>query len=149
MNVPDRSADGAMMTRAARLLERAWSPYSGIRVACVLRLTDGTLVDGVNVENTSLGLTICAERNALAAALAGGASAPGGAGPAVEQIVFTSNSEHVTVPCGACRQVIAELAPGARIVFARQGKIVREWPTIHALLPEAFDGRWKGPGSGR
>lgn len=149
MNGPSPADDGALMARAARLLDRAWSPYSGIRVACVLRLSDGTLVDGVNVENTSLGLTICAERNALAAALAGGAAAPGGSGPTVERIVFTSNSDHVTVPCGACRQVIAELAPAARIIFARDGQVVRQWPSIHALLPEAFDGRWKGPAAGR
>jgi cytidine deaminase len=137
-----------MVARAGRLLDRAWAPYSGIRVACVLRTGDGALFEGVNVENSSLGLTICAERNALAAAVTAGAAVGGGAAAAVDLVVFTSNSGHVTVPCGACRQVMAELAPAARIVFARNGRVEREWPSIGALLPEAFDGRWKDPGAG-
>lgn len=139
---------GSILARAGQLLERAWSPYSGIRVACVVRLEDGRLFEGVNVENSSLSLTICAERNALGAAMAGGAGRPDGAGPAVDLIVFASNSGDVTVPCGACRQVIAELAPNARIVYGRDGRVEREWPSVHALLPDAFDGRWKGSRSG-
>ncbi len=136
--------DTDLLARAEALLSRAHSPYSGISVAAVLVAADGRVFEGVNVENASLGLTVCAERNALGAAVtAGAARIPGG----IVTILFTSNHPEVRVPCGACRQVIAELAPAARVLFGRNGRIEREWPAPSALLPDAFDGTWNGDAS--
>jgi len=132
--------DLELLARAEALLPRAHSPYSGISVAAVALTEDGRVFEGVNVENTSLGLTVCAERNALGAAVTAGAG--GTAGGRIRTLVFTSNHDAVRVPCGACRQVLAELAPDARVLYGRGGAIEREW-RIADLLPDAFDGTWK------
>jgi cytidine deaminase len=150
MNDRPKISDAELLSRAEDLLARAYGRYSTVRVAAVVVLDDGTLHDGVNVENSSLGLTICAERNALFGAVTDGAAvAPGVAGPRPVRILFTSNSDDVTVPCGACRQVIRELAPLAEIVFGRNGAILARWTSIDELLPFAFDGGWDSsrPGS--
>lgn len=140
--------DAALLAEAEGLLARAYSPYSSIRVAAVALAADGRRFGGVNVENSSLGLSICAERNALARAVA-----EGGIDPATRRgivaVVFTSNHPDVAVPCGACRQVLHELAPGAHVSYGRQGRIVRTWASTRELLPDAFDGTWKAGEAGR
>jgi len=98
----------ALKHAAAAALPAAYSPYSGFRVAAALWNEDGRIITGVNVENASYGLTICAERNALAAAVVQGARAIRGA------VVLCSGPTAIT-PCGACRQVLAELAPDAEL----------------------------------
>lgn len=145
---PPAPGDLELLARAEGLLDRAFAPYSGIHVACVVELEDGSVHEGVNVENASLGLTICAERNALFRAVAAGAGVPGRhAGPAIVRVLFTSNSDHVVVPCGACRQVLAELAPKAVVLFGRDGVLRTRWASPAVLLPEAFDGTWLGDAS--
>lgn len=136
-------SDEELLARAEALLASAHSPYSGVAVAAVALADDGRLFSGVNVENTSLGLTVCAERNALGQAVAAGAAGRGAPGRRIVTIAFTSNHPDVRVPCGACRQVIAELAPSARIVYGRDGRVVSVWDNVHRLLPEAFDGSWR------
>jgi cytidine deaminase len=146
MTAGDRDLD--LLSRAEALLPFAHSPYSGVAVAAAVLTDTGEVFGGVNVENTSLGLTICAERNALAQAVAAGAT--GMAAPSGRRIVaiaFTSNNANVRTPCGACCQVISELAPEARLLFGRGGRVERVWNRISDLLPEAFDGSWKIPGA--
>jgi cytidine deaminase len=136
--------DQQLLAQAEALLPHAHNPYSGIAVSAVVLLNDGRFFGGVNVENSSLGLTICAERNALAQAVAHGPlGGRASRSSHVSAIAFTSNHEAINVPCGACRQVIAELAPLARILYGRDGRILREWESVRDLLPEAMDGRWK------
>lgn len=134
--------DLALLALAEAYLANAYSPYSRVRVAAVALDSDGRTYSGVNVENSSLGLTVCAERNALFRAVGEGAFDPG-KGRSITTLVFTSNHPDVAVPCGACRQVMRELAPQARILFGREGRILRQWDSIGDLLPEAFDGTWK------
>lgn len=138
------ASDLDILHEAEALLVRSHNIYSGVAVAAVVVADDGRRFGGVNVENTSLGLTVCAERNALGQAVAAGAAGwralPG---RHITTIVFTSDNEAVRVPCGACRQVISELAPAARIIFGRGGRIERQWSNISELLPEAFDANWK------
>jgi cytidine deaminase len=143
----DRRSDLELLAEAEALLARAHNPYSGVAVAAIVVTDDGRRFPGVNVENTSLGLTVCAERNALASAVAAGAAGQAAGAVKITTIVFTSNNPAVRRPCGACCQVISELAPAASILFGRNGIIERAWDSIAALLPEAFDGSWKRAGS--
>jgi cytidine deaminase len=107
---------------------RAYAPYSKFAVGAALRTVDGTVFGGVNVENSSFGLTICAERNAVFAAVASGARD-------FEAIAVHGDAGSLP-PCGACRQVLAEFAPQLRVIWRRGGS-----PAVSSLadlLPECF-----------
>jgi cytidine deaminase len=122
--------DDALLASARETMEKAYAPYSGFRVGAALLADDGSVHTGCNVENASYGLTICAERTAVAAAVARGASG-------FRRIAIVSDGTGTVAPCGACRQVLSELAPGIGIVSEGGGER-REW-TLDELLPEPFD----------
>ncbi|MEZ5978632.1 MAG: cytidine deaminase [Planctomycetota bacterium] len=115
---------------AGAVAERAHAPYSKLRVGAAVVDRAGRVVVGCNVENASYGLTVCAERTALASARAVGL------GP-IDLVVLTSSAGAIP-PCGACRQVLLELAPEAWVV-AFGGGSVRAW-SVRDLLPSAFEG---------
>lgn len=123
--------DEALIKAAEEVRENAHAPYSGLHVGAAVLDTEGNVYAGSNVENASFGLTICAERTALFSAVADGALARG----IVKVAVVTKNG---SMPCGACRQVILELAPRADILVAAPGGPVRRFK-ITDLLPEAFE----------
>lgn len=129
MSVSDEQVARALAAaRVAR--ERAYAPYSQFRVGAAVLSADGALFAGANVENASYGLTACAERIAAWTAVAAGA------GPITLVAVVTDTPDPVT-PCGACRQVLAELAPDAVVVMATLGGYQRR-ATVAELLPAAF-----------
>jgi cytidine deaminase len=124
-------SDEALIQAADAVRQHAHAPYSGLRVGAAVEDTAGRVYVGANVENASFGLTLCAERAALAAAVADGALARG------IQRVAVVTAEGYT-PCGACRQVLLELAPGAMVIVARPDGTSRRF-TPNQLLPEAFE----------
>jgi len=122
--VTDTLVDAA---RAAQ--QRAYAPYSRFRVGCALEAEDGRVFVGCNVENASYGLTICAERAAVCAAVAGGAQR-------FRRVVVVSDADPPAAPCGACRQVLSEFGRDLRVDGVGAAGAVR-W-TIAELLPAAF-----------
>jgi cytidine deaminase len=118
------------LVEAARAMQdKAHCPYSHYRVGAALETADGVVFLGCNVENASYGLTICAERAAVFAAVGAGARR-------FRRIVIATDSEPPGPPCGACRQVLAEFGSEIEVesVGPRQSKT---W-TIRELLPDAF-----------
>jgi homotetrameric cytidine deaminase len=120
------------LVEAARAAQQhAHSPYSRFRVGAALEAVDGRVFVGSNVENASYGLTICAERSALVAAVSAGART-------FRRIVVASDSEPPAPPCGACRQVLAEF--GLELAVESVGPAqTRRW-SLRELLPDAFTG---------
>jgi cytidine deaminase len=120
-----------MLADAAKAAcSRAYCPYSSFPVGAAALTADGAIATGCNVENASLGLTSCAERNAIFRAIADGATA------IVALAIYTPTPAPVT-PCGACRQVIAEFGPDARIRAVCAGTASTEH-TLAGLLPLGF-----------
>lgn len=122
--------DERLLAHARETMERAYAPYSGYRVGAALLASDGSVVTGCNVENVSYGLTMCAERAAVARALAEGRRG-------FRAIAITTDGSATIVPCGACRQVLAEFAPNMRVVSEGLGAR-RTW-SLDELLPEPFE----------
>lgn len=113
--------------------DNAYSPYSGARVGACVVDDSGNVYSGCNVENSSYGLTQCAERNALAAAIAAGMQ-PG----AAHTLLIYATGFEALAPCGACRQVMSELlADDALVVSCHSETDYRSW-TIGELLPDPF-----------
>jgi len=118
---------------ARQVRELAYAPYSKFKVGAVVECRDGRIFTGCNVENSSYGLTMCAERNALAKAVSEG-------GRDFIRMAVIADAHAPVPPCGACRQVISELCgKQTEIVMVNlRGQI--ETHTVNELLPEAFDG---------
>jgi cytidine deaminase len=114
--------------RAAR--RRAYAPYSRFRVGAALLAADGTVYTGANVENASYGLTICAERAAVAQAVSAGARR-------FVAVAVAAPGPGVT-PCGACRQVLAEFGDLAVIVADARRATAPHIFRLQELLPAAF-----------
>jgi len=105
-----------LFKEAQKIALKAYAPYSKFRVGAALLCEDETVVTGVNVENRSFGLTTCAERNSVCAAVALGHLR------FKALAVSTPDSAEPTGPCGACRQVISEfMPPDAPVWFAGSG----------------------------
>jgi cytidine deaminase len=134
-------ADLLARARAARA--NAHAPYSRFQVGAAVRAADGSIHAGCNVESSSYGLTICAERAAVFAAVAAGATGAGRA-PLREACLVAAGPRPVP-PCGACRQVLFEhLAPDATIWMVEAGSGAAEPRTPAELLPDGFDPSFLG-----
>lgn len=121
---------GDRLLEAAKAVQRlAYAPYSRYLVGAALETTSGEVFVGCNVENASYGLTICAERGAVMAAVGQGYTT-------FRRIVVVSSSEPPAPPCGACRQFLREF--GTDLVVEAVGPSSKRQWTIEALLPHAF-----------
>ncbi len=122
------------MVKAARdARRRATAPYSGFKVGAAIRAVSGVIYSGCNVENATLGLTVCAERVALFKALSEGARR-------FTDVAVVTAAERPTPPCGACRQLLWEYCGDVPVhLVSTRGK--RKSFTLAELLPYAFDKR--------
>lgn len=123
------SSDETLLDAADAAREHAYAPYSGFRVGAAIEAADGRVFRGCNVENASYGMTICAERAAVAAAVAAGARD-------LVRVCITTEASRAVAPCGACRQVLAEFGLRMRVV-SRAGEHVAHW-RLDELLPAQF-----------
>jgi cytidine deaminase len=121
--------DLALLAFARDVQDRAYAPYSGFRVGAAV-YADGEIYQGVNIENAAYGATLCAERGAVAAAFAKGATA-------IDAIAIVGDSEDPTVPCGTCLQVLAEFNPEMRVIMGARGDNVKV-ARLDELMPDPF-----------
>jgi cytidine deaminase len=137
MNAKDTPALEALLEQARLAAEQSYSPYSHFRVGAALRLTNGEVVTGTNVENISFGLTICAERSALVRAVS-----QFGPGIRIEAVAVANLNDAASPPCGACRQMLAEFTqPDAPVAFpVADGQRTMAFSEI---LPLAFEMKLK------
>lgn len=123
--------DEDLIRIASLARQRAHAPYSRYKVGAALRTKRNKIHSGANVENASFGLTVCAERCAAFAAVAAGETKDWDA------IAIVIDDERLPSPCGACRQVLVEFAPGLRVILATVGGL-RRATTLLELLPDPF-----------
>lgn len=113
------------------LMERAYVPYSKFPVAALLIDNNGKKYKGVNVENASYGLTLCAERNTITTAVTGGMKK-------IKLLVVTGNTSEPISPCGACRQVIREFSDKDTVIILANKDGKYESTSLEKLLPYSF-----------
>lgn len=118
-----------LIAAARTAQDAAYAPYSHFPVGAAVLAEDGRIFTGCNVENSSFGLTVCAERNAIGAAIVAGAR------PIVVAVV--ANPPGIS-PCGACRQVLSEFAPDMAVILADRAGTSQYMTTLDTLLPSAF-----------
>jgi cytidine deaminase len=126
----DAKTERSLVSEARRAAENAYSPFSKVKVGAAILTSDGQVFSGCNVENSSYGLSICAERTAAVKAVSSGARS-------FKAVAVVSNLEGLTYPCGACRQFLSEFGDDITVIVApRKGKVMRHG--LGELLPETF-----------
>jgi len=124
------------LSKAAKIaFSKAYAPYSDFKVGAAALTTDNEIVQGCNVENSSYGLTVCAERNCIANGVISNQSN--------KKIKFTAlviytAQEKLTPPCGACRQVISEFFPSNGLIMSVNHLNEQKKWTVSQVLPDAF-----------
>lgn len=123
--------DRELVDLAFTMLERSYVPYSHFPVGAALLCADGTVFTGCNIENAAYGPTICAERTALVKAVSEGHRTD------LVKLAVVGRSQDYCWPCGVCRQMLYEFAPGLTVLVARgDGDFVTL--TLRELLPHGF-----------
>ena len=122
--------DRNLLERAAAAMSNSYSPYSRFPVGAAIECSDGSVFTGCNVENCALGCTMCAERVAVGNAVSAGHTD-------FVRLAITAESSNYCFPCGTCRQMLFEFAPGLRVLGARGDGQWRE-ASLRELLPLAF-----------
>ena len=118
-----------LINAAMKVRENAYAPYSNFQVAAALLCADGEIVTGINMESSSYGLSVCAERNTIATAVAKGKK---------DFIAMAVISPGGVTPCGACRQVIFDICGDIDIILGDGNGNIQDTTTMKVLLPKAF-----------
>ena len=118
-----------LMQQAVAARAAAYAPYSGYEVGAALLTESGEIVAGCNVENASFGLTNCAERTAVFAAVAAGHT---------QFAAIAISTLDAGAPCGACRQVLNEFSPDLLVIIGDDSGEISRTATLGELLPDAF-----------
>lgn len=126
-------SEQTLLDLARRSREQAYAPYSRFQVGAALQTKDGRVFHGCNVENAAYGLCNCAERTALFSAIAAGCK-PGD----FSAIAVIADTPEPVTPCGACRQVMAELCASDMPVLLANVTGATRQTTVGALLPDGF-----------
>ncbi len=128
-------SDDELIAQAKDARRWAHAPYSNFSVGAALLSSDGRLFTGCNVENSTYGLSMCAERVAIFKAISEGVLE-------IARVAVVTDHEHIAPPCGCCRQMIWEFASDeTEVILANLSGDVRKY-RIRDLLPEAFDARF-------
>ena len=122
-----------LIAAARAVRENAVAPFSNFKVGAALESADGAIITGCNIENATYGLTICAERVAVFKALSEGYRA-------FRRVAVVADTDQLTPPCGACRQILWEFAGDLDVVLANMN-IVTATHRLSDLLPHPFDRR--------
>ncbi len=124
-------SDEELLKAAREVRERAHAPFSKFKVGAAIRDNAGRIFTGCNVENASYGLTMCAERVAIFKAISEGSAK-------LERVAVVADTEALTLPCGACRQLLWEFCGNAELVLANlSGQ--RETLRVAEIFPRPFD----------
>lgn len=120
-----------LLSIATLYLDNAYAPYSGYRVAAALRDEDGRIFLGVNVENSSYGLTVCAERVAVFSAVSSGSRR-------FKELLIIARGTNPPLPCGACLQVLSEFNEGDLVIHVATTSGLCQSYRLSELLPKPF-----------
>ena len=127
---PQPASHDTLRAAATAAMGRAYAPYSEFRVGAALLASDGTIIAGCNVENSSFPAGICAERGAIAAAVASGYRD-------FTELAIVTDADDPTSPCGMCRQVLMEFAPNLQVMSYTTSGAEARW-SLADLLPHPF-----------
>ena len=125
------SAHDSLIAAARAARENAHAPYSNFRVGAAVRAKSGRVFSGCNIENSTYGLTLCAERVAIFKALSEGERG-------FDAVAVVTDTDRLTPPCGACRQILWEFCGDAEVILANLKGVV-EVHRMAALFPKPFD----------
>ena len=121
----------SLVNLANKVRQNAYAPYSKFHVGAALISNSGKVYTGVNIENSSFGATICAERTAIVKAISEGEKK-------IKTLAISSDSENYTFPCGICRQVILEFAAEDLVIICSNNKGEYKVYSLDDLLPNSF-----------
>jgi cytidine deaminase len=130
---PSETTLNDLLRQATIAAEKSYSPYSGFKVGAALLLSDGHVVTGTNVENTSYGITICAERSALVRSVS-----EFGPDIRIAAVAVANLNAAASPPCGACRQMLAEFAD-ADVPVVFPGATGTKTLRFEEILPFGFE----------
>ncbi len=131
----NKVSDDELVERAKEARSMAHAPYSNFEVGAALLAADGRVFTGCNIENSTYGLTMCAERVAIFKAVSEGAQE-------ISKIAVVADFDNPTPPCGCCRQMIWEFSSDdTEVILANLSGDVQKF-AIKELFPEAFDARF-------
>lgn len=129
-----RVTDRMLIEAARQAREKAYAPYSRFKVGAAVLTQSGRIITGCNVESASYGLTLCAERVAIFKAISEGELS-------FKKIAVVTDTDELTPPCGACRQIIWEFCGDVPVVMSNL-KRRTEREQMRTILPRAFDRRF-------